>query len=152
EAERELVKIAQEGVHVLEFDVSNREEARSALERDILDRGPYFGIVCSAAVHSDAAFPAMSDAQWDEVINTNVHGFYNVVKPLRLPMIQAKQGGRVVALSSLSAIMGNRGQVNYSASKSALIGACKSLAREVAKRRVTVNCIAPGPVEGDMLS
>jgi 3-oxoacyl-[acyl-carrier protein] reductase len=92
----------------------------------------------------------MSPEDWDGVIHTNVDGFYNVVQPLVMPMIRRRDGGRIVALSSVSGILGNRGQVNYSASKAAIIGACKALAVELAKREITVNCVAPGVIETQM--
>ena len=104
----------------------------------------------NAGIAKDNVFPAMEDDEWDSVINTNLNGFYNVVKPLILPMIQSRQKGRIVTLSSVSGLSGNRGQVNYSASKAGIIGATKALSLEVAKRGITVNCVAPGVIESDM--
>ena len=113
--------------------------------------GAFFGVVCNAGLHHDAAFPAMSDEAWDRVLRTNLDAFYNVVKPLVMPMIRSHRGGRIVTLSSASAILGNRGQVNYSAAKAGLIGATKALAQELAKRRITVNSVAPGLIETEMV-
>lgn len=135
---------------VLCFDVADREAARRTLEADIEAHGAYYGVVCNAGIHADGAFPALSDEDWDSVIHTNLGGFYNVVKPLVMPMIRRRAPGRIVVMSSVSGIMGNRGQVNYSAAKAGLIGAMKALAVELAKRRITVNCVAPGLIDTDM--
>ncbi|MCZ6618691.1 MAG: 3-oxoacyl-ACP reductase FabG [Gammaproteobacteria bacterium] len=131
-------------------DVRDRGAVRSAINGDIETSGAYYGVVCNAGLHRDAAFPAMTDAQWDEVIDVNLGGFYNVVQPCVMPMVRMKKGGRIVVISSISGIMGNRGQVNYSAAKAGLIGAAKALAIELAKRRITVNCVAPGIIESGM--
>lgn len=136
---------------LLQFDIADRQECRSKLEEDIEANGAFYGVVSNAGITRDTAFPAMTDAEWDQVIHTNLDGFYNVVQPLVMPMVRAKQGGRIVAMSSVSGVMGNRGQVNYSASKAGLIGAAKSLALELAKRKITVNCVAPGLIETDMV-
>lgn len=135
----------------ISFDVSDRAAATQALADEVSACGAFYGVVCSAGIVADAPFPALSAEQWDSVIGTNLGGFYNVLHPLVLPMIQRRDGGRIICLSSVSGLIGNRGQVNYSASKAALIGATKALARELAKRNITVNCIAPGPVETEML-
>ena len=135
---------------ILQFDISNREQTREILTKDIEENGVYFGLVLNAGIAKDNVFPAMEDDEWDSVINTNLNGFYNVVKPLILPMIQSRQKGRIVTLSSVSGLSGNRGQVNYSASKAGIIGATKALSLEVAKRGITVNCVAPGVIESDM--
>lgn len=132
------------------FDITNREQCKQILEQDIEQNGSYFGIVCNAGITKDAAFPMMTDDDWDSVVRTNIDGFYNVVKPCIMPMIAAHEGGRIIAISSVSGIMGNRGQVNYSASKAALIGAVKALALEVAKRNITVNAVAPGLIDTQM--
>ena len=108
-------------------------------------------MVLAAGIHADAAFPAMSGENWDRVLRTNLDGFYNVLRPLLLPMVRARRGGRIVTLSSLAGISGNRGQTNYAASKAGLIGATKSLALELATRQITVNCVAPGWIETEML-
>lgn len=105
---------------------------------------------CFKCRHSkDNPFPAMEDKEWDDVLDTNLGGFYNVLKPIIMPLIQQKRG-RIIVMSSISGQCGNRGQVNYSASKAGLIGAAKALSQEVAKRKITVNCIAPGIIETDM--
>lgn len=135
-----------------QFDISDRLECRSVLAQEIADKGAFYGLVCNAGITRDNAFPALTDEDWDQVIHTNLDGFYNVTQPLIMPMIRARQGGRVVVMSSVSGIMGNRGQVNYSASKAGLIGATKALALEVAKRKITVNCVAPGLIDTDMVS
>ena len=132
------------------FDITNREQCKQILEQDIEQNGSYFGIVCNAGITKDAAFPMMTDDDWDSVVRTNIDGFYNVVKPCIMPMIAAHEGGRIIAISSVSGIMGNRGQVNYSASKAALIGAVKALALEVAKINITVNAVAPGLIDTQM--
>jgi len=141
---------AQPRASVLQFDVTDRAATRDALERDLQANGPYYGVVCNAGVARDNTFAALSDAEWDEVLNTSLDGFYNVVQPLVMPMVRAKQGGRIVTISSVSGIVGQRGQVNYSAAKAGLIGATKALAVELASRRITVNCVAPGLIETDM--
>src|SRR4051812_11710994 len=135
---------------VLQFDVTDRAACREALERELEANGAYYGVVCNAGVTRDNTFAALSDEDWDEVIRTSLDGFYNVVQPLVMPMVRAKLGGRVVTIASVSGIMGNRGQVNYSAAKAGLIGATKALAIELATRRITVNCVAPGLIESDM--
>lgn len=148
----EVKKIIEElgrNVRVLQFDVSERETTREALLKDIEANGVYYGVVVNAGVTADNPFPAMEDYEWDKVINTNLNGFYNTLHPIILAMIQNRKG-RIVALSSVSGLTGNRGQVNYSASKAGIIGAVKALSREVAKRNITVNCVAPGIIESDM--
>lgn len=137
---------------VLQFDVSDRGGARTALEGDIAAHGAYYGIVCNAGITRDNAFPALSGEDWDRVLDTSLDGFFNVVHPLTMPMVRARQGGRIVTLASVSGQMGNRGQVNYSAAKAGLIGATKALAVELASRRITVNCVAPGLIATDMTS
>jgi len=134
---------------VIGFDVRDRPAVRAALEARIKGGG-YWGVVLSAGVTRDNAFPAIDDAGWDDVLRTNLDGFYNVLHPLTMPMIRLKDGGRIVAIASVSGVMGNRGQVNYSASKAGLIGAAKALAVELAKRKITVNCVAPGLIETAM--
>lgn len=134
----------------LRFDIADRGAARSALEEWIAAHGAPYGVVLNAGIADDAPFPGMEEAQWDRVLRTDLDGFYNVLKPLVLPMVQARAGGRIVAVSSVSGVVGNRGQVNYSAAKAGLIGAAKALAVELAKRRITVNCVAPGLIETEM--
>jgi len=137
---------------ILQFDVSDRAQSASVLNDDIDSHGGYYGVVANAGISADAAFPMMSDEDWDSVIGTNLNGFYNVVKPILMPMIRRRQPGRIVSLSSMSGISGNRGQVNYSASKGGIIAATKALAVELAGRKITVNCVAPGLIETDMAS
>jgi 3-oxoacyl-[acyl-carrier protein] reductase len=135
----------------LQFDVADTVSCKEILEADIEVNGAYFGVVCNAGIAKDAAFPAMEDEQWNDVIHTNLDGFYNVLKPLIMPMIRLRKGGRIVTVSSVSGIIGNRGQVNYSAAKAGIIGATKALAIELAKRKITVNCVAPGVIDTDMI-
>lgn len=135
---------------ILQFDISNREETKKVLLDDIEKNGVYYGVVLNAGIARDNVLPAMEDEEWDSVINTNLGGFYNVMKPLIMPMIQSKKKNRIITLSSISGLSGNRGQVNYSASKAGIIGATKALSLEVAKRGITVNCVAPGVIESDM--
>ena len=137
-------------VRVLQFDIIDREEARKVLEEDIEAFGVYYGVVCNAGIAKDNAFPAIDGNDWDQVVTTNLDGFYNVLHPLVMPMIRQRSPGRIVTLSSVSGVMGNRGQVNYSAAKAGIIGATKALAVELAKRHITVNCVAPGLIDTDM--
>ena len=135
----------------LKFDIADRAAAKAALEADIAAHGPYFAVVLNAGISRDNAFPAMEDEDWDQVLRTDLDGFYNVLKPCLMPMITERIRGRIVVLSSASGVVGNRGQVNYAAAKAGLIGAVKSLAVEVAKRGITVNAIAPGIIETEMI-
>uniref|UniRef100_UPI0015F65063 3-ketoacyl-ACP reductase FabG2 n=1 Tax=Pantoea sp. ME81 TaxID=2743935 RepID=UPI0015F65063 len=134
----------------LQFDVADREATRTAIENDIAEHGAYYGVVNNAGITRDGAFPALTEDEWDSVIHTNLDSFYNVIHPCVMPMIGLRKGGRIVTLSSVSGIMGNRGQVNYSAAKAGIIGATKALAIELAKRKITVNCIAPGLIDTGM--
>jgi 3-oxoacyl-[acyl-carrier protein] reductase len=136
---------------LLPFDVADREACARALATDLAERGPYWGAIHNAGVLADGLFPVLSGEQWDRVLHTNLDGFYNALHPVVMPMVRAHQGGRIVAISSTAALAGNRGQVNYAASKAGLIGAVKSLAQELAKRRITVNCVAPGLIETEMV-
>ncbi|MET0265487.1 MAG: 3-ketoacyl-ACP reductase FabG2 [Duganella sp.] len=136
---------------VLQFDISDRAATAAALEADIAQHGCYYGVVCNAGVARDNAFPAMSGEDWDLVLQTNLDGFYNVLNPLVMPLVQRRKPGRIVTLASVSGLIGNRGQVNYSAAKAGIIGATKALALELAKRAITVNCVAPGLIETDMI-
>lgn len=147
---KEVQKEIGQNSRILQFDISNREETKRVLLDDIEKNGVYYGIVLNAGIAQDNVLPAMEDSEWDNVINTNLGGFYNVIKPLIMPIIQSKKKNRIIALSSISGITGNRGQMNYSASKAGIIGAVKALSLEVAKRGITVNCIAPGVIESDM--
>ncbi|WP_341675751.1 3-ketoacyl-ACP reductase FabG2 [Niveibacterium sp. SC-1] len=152
QAEAVVAEILAQGgrARALQFDVADRAGARAALEADVEAHGAYWGVVLNAGVTRDVAFPAMQDEEWDSVLRTNLDGFYNVLHPLVMPMLQLREGGRVVVMASVSGVIGNRGQVNYSASKAGLIGASKALALELAKRRVTVNCVAPGLIETEL--
>jgi 3-oxoacyl-[acyl-carrier protein] reductase len=144
--------IAQGGTGtVLQFDVRDRAQCREVLDADVAANGAYYGIVCCAGATRDAAFPALTDEDWDLVIETGLDAFYNVVHPLTMPMVRARQGGRIVTVASVSGVTGNRGQVNYSAAKAGLIGATKALAVELATRNITVNSVAPGLIETGML-
>jgi 3-oxoacyl-[acyl-carrier protein] reductase len=137
---------------LLQFDVSDRAAARAAIDSDIEANGAYYGVVCNAGVARDNSFPALTGEDWDTVLRTDLDSFYNVLHPCVMPMIQARLGGRIVALSSVAGLAGNRGQVNYSAAKAGIIGATKALALELAKRKITVNCVAPGLVETAMVA
>lgn len=132
------------------FDTRDRADVAAVLAADIERHGAYYGVVLNAGITRDAAFPMLSDDDWDAVLETNLDGFYNVLKPCVMPMIQRRAPGRIVALSSVSGLIGNRGQVNYSAAKAGLIGAAKALAVELGKRQITVNCVAPGLIDTDM--
>jgi 3-oxoacyl-[acyl-carrier protein] reductase len=132
------------------FDLADRPACRAALEADLAAHGSYYGVVLSAGIARDNAFPALEDEDWDRVLDVDLGGFYNVLRPLVMPMVSARRGGRIVALSSVAGIIGNRGQVNYSAAKAGIIGAVKALAVELAKRNITVNCVAPGVIETQM--
>jgi len=109
-------------------------------------------VVCNAGIVRDNVFPAMSGDDWDVVLKTNLDGFYNVLNPLIMPMVRRRAPGRIVTITSLSGLIGNRGQVNYSAAKAGIIGASKALALELAKREITVNCVAPGLIETEMIA
>ena len=152
EAEEVAQQVAAMGrsARVLQFDIGDRAAAAAALEADIAEHGCYYGVVCNAGVARDNAFPAMSGEDWDIVLRTNLDGFYNVVNPLVMPMVQRRKPGRIVTMASVSGLVGNRGQVNYSAAKAGVIGATKALALELAKRNITVNCVAPGLIDTDM--
>jgi 3-oxoacyl-[acyl-carrier protein] reductase len=132
-------------------DVADRDACRAELSREIAERGPFWGAVHNAGIRSDAVFPSLKGEDWDRVLRTNLDGFYNTLHPIVMPMVRAHDGGRIVAISSVAGIAGNRGQVNYAASKAGLIGAVKSLAQELATRAITVNCVAPGLIETDMV-
>jgi 3-oxoacyl-[acyl-carrier protein] reductase len=136
---------------VLQFDVADREAASTALLADVEAHGCYYGVVCNAGIARDGAFPALSGEDWDQVIHTNLDAFYNVLHPLTMPLVRRRKPGRIVTLASVSGVMGNRGQVNYSASKAGIIGATKALAVELASRQITVNCVAPGLIATEMV-
>ena len=139
-------------VRSLTFDISDRAASEQALLRDIAEHGTYYGLVCNAGISRDAAFAAMPSEDWDAVIRTDLDSFFNIVHPLVMPMVRRRKPGRIVVMSSASGVMGNRGQVNYSAAKAGLIGAAKALAVELASRGITVNAVAPGLIQTDMVS
>ncbi|MCR9277332.1 MAG: 3-oxoacyl-ACP reductase FabG [Pseudomonadaceae bacterium] len=145
------IQAAGGDARLLSFDISDRAACEQALSADIEQHGCYYGLVLNAGISQDQALPMMSGDDWDSVIQTNLGGFYNVVKPCVMPMIRRRAAGRIIALSSVSGLIGNRGQTNYAASKAGIIGAAKSLALELAKRKITVNCVAPGLIETDMI-
>lgn len=153
QAEQVVAEITQLGqaARLLQFDIANRDQCAQQLNQDIETYGAYYGVVCNAGITADNAFPSLTGEEWDSVVHTNLDSFYNVLQPLIMPMIRRCKPGRIVTLSSVSGIMGNRGQVNYSAAKAGLIGATKALALELAKRDITVNCVAPGLIATDML-
>ena len=134
----------------LVFDVADRAAAAAALEKWVAENGAPYGVVLNAGIAADNAFPAMEAEEWDRVVRTDLDGFFNVLKPLVLPMVQARRPGRIIVISSVSGVMGNRGQCNYSAAKAGLVGAAKSLAVELARRNITVNCVAPGIIATEM--
>ena len=148
--ETEELALKLKNARVLQFDVTDRHVAFETITADIEKFGAYYGIVVNAGVSADAPFPGMEDEDWDKVLNTSLNGFYNVVRPAIMPMVSARVPGRVVTISSVSGVMGNRGQVNYSAAKAGLIGATKALALELARHKITVNSVAPGFIETDM--
>lgn len=153
EAEQTAAEIREMGrkARVLQFDLADRQQCAKQLTEDIDAHGAYYGVVCNAGMTADNAFPALSGEEWDSVIHSNLDGFYNVLNPIIMPMIQRRKPGRIVTLSSVSGLIGNRGQVNYSAAKAGIIGATKALALELAKRKITVNCVAPGLIETEMV-
>ncbi len=146
----EIIKMGQAG-RVLQFDLSDRKQCEQVIVDDIEQNEAYYGVVCNAGITADNAFPALTGEDWDSVIRTNLDGFYNVLNPIVMPMVRRRKPGRIVTMASVSGIMGNRGQVNYSAAKAGIIGATKALALELAKRKITVNCVAPGLINTEML-
>lgn len=144
-------QLRQEGLRAsaVAFDVTDAEATRAALET-LLAHGPIQILVNNAGIHDDAVFPGLSSSQWHKVIDVSLHGFFNVTQPLTLPMIRTRFG-RIINVSSVAAVMGNRGQVNYAAAKAGLHGATKSLAQELASRGITVNVVAPGIIESPMI-
>lgn len=152
-AEEVLTEIKEIGVNgrILQFDIKDRNACREVISNDITTHGCYYGTVLNAGIAKDNVFPIMEDEEWDDVINTNLGGFYNILKPIVMAMIEDRIKGRIIAMSSISGLKGNRGQVNYSASKAGIIGAVKALSLELAKRKITVNAIAPGIIDTDMI-
>jgi len=151
-AEEVATEVRAVGVEtrLLQFDIADRSATQTALIADIEAHGAYYGVVCNAGIARDGAFPALTSEDWDSVLRTNLDGFYNVLQPLVMPMIRRRKPGRIVTLSSVSGVIGNRGQVNYSAAKAGIIGATKALAVELASRSITVNCVAPGLIRTAM--
>jgi len=147
-----LVETFGRHARILQCDVADRTACAAVLETDVQAHGAYYGVVCNAGLTRDGAFPALTDEDWDQVLRTNLDGFYNVLHPIIMPMIRRRAAGRIVCITSVSGLIGNRGQVNYSASKAGVIGAAKALAVELAKRKITVNCVAPGLIDTDMTS
>jgi 3-oxoacyl-[acyl-carrier protein] reductase len=149
-AERLAAEIGAAGgsARAVQFDVADRPGAEAALGK-LLDDGPIQVLVNNAGVHDDAVLPGMRAEQWSRVIDVSLNGFFNVTQPLLLPMMRTRWG-RIVAMSSVAAILGNRGQSNYAAAKAGLHGAAKSLALELASRGVTVNVVAPGIIASPM--
>lgn len=147
----ELLKMASElGAKFMTFDVADTAAAKEAIEADMETNGVYYGVILNAGITRDNTFVGLSDEEWFDVIDVNLNGFYNVLRPALMPMIRARKPARIVTLSSVSGVIGNRGQVNYSASKAGIIGASKALAVELASRGITVNCVAPGLIKTDM--
>lgn len=136
---------------LISFDVANALETRNAIESDINLFGAYYGVVCNAGITKDGVFPMLSTEDWHQVIDVNLNGLYNVLHPIVLPMVRRRKPGRIVTISSISGLIGNRGQVNYSASKAGIIGASKALALDLANKKITVNCVAPGLIESEMV-
>lgn len=151
QAVAEQIRAFGRQARVLAFDVADREACRAALEADVEQHGCPYGVICNAGIARDNAFPAMPAEDWDAVIHTNLDAFYNVLHPLTMPLVRRRKPGRIVTLASVSGIMGNRGQVNYSAAKAGIIGATKALAVELASRAITVNCVAPGLIDTEMI-
>ncbi|KAF1722309.1 3-oxoacyl-ACP reductase FabG [Pseudoxanthomonas wuyuanensis] len=152
EAVADEIRALGRRARVLAFDVADRAACAQALEADVAEHGACYGVVCNAGIARDNAFPAMSGEDWDAVIHTNLDAFYNVLNPLIMPMVRRRKPGRIVTLSSVSGLVGNRGQTNYSAAKAGIIGASKALALELASRAITVNCVAPGLIDTEMVS
>jgi 3-oxoacyl-[acyl-carrier protein] reductase len=146
----EIEKLGR-SARILQFDIGDRIQCAQQLIEDIDANGAYYGVVCNAGIAADNAFPSLTGEEWDSVIHTNLDSFYNVLQPIVMPMVRRRSPGRIVTLSSVSGLIGNRGQVNYSAAKAGVIGATKALALELAKRDITVNCVAPGLIETEMV-
>ncbi|MGH8150798.1 MAG: 3-oxoacyl-ACP reductase FabG [Steroidobacteraceae bacterium] len=144
------VRALGRAARVLQLDVADRARCEAGLGADIEAHGAYYGVVCNAGLTHDAVFPGMSGEAWDGVVRGNLDAFYNVLQPVVMPMVRRRAPGRIVTLSSVSGLVGNRGQVNYSAAKAGIIGATKALALELASRSITVNCVAPGLIDTDM--
>lgn len=151
-AQETLSLIEKEGGHgeLIQFDVTDRDQCKIRLDELLENHGSLWGVVNNAGINKDNTFAGMSGEEWDSVVHTNLDSFYNVLNPLVMPMCRKKQG-RIITIASVSGVIGNRGQTNYSASKAGIIGATKALAVELASRSITVNCIAPGIIETEMV-
>lgn len=146
----EEIKAAGGNGELIQFDITDREDCRTKLEAMTEKHGALWGIINNAGIAKDNTFAGLSGEEWDSVVHTNLDSFYNVLNPLVMPLARKKKG-RIITIASVSGIIGNRGQTNYSASKAGIIGATKALAAELASRSITVNCIAPGLIETDMI-
>ena len=146
----EQIRNASAHSRLISFDATDALGARAVIESDMDSHGAYYGVVCNAGITKDGVFPMLSSEDWNQVIDVNLNGLYNVLHPIVLPMVRRRKAGRIVTISSVSGLMGNRGQVNYSASKAGIIGATKALALDLAKKKITVNCVAPGLIESEM--
>lgn len=151
-AQETLSLIEKEGGRgeLIQFDVTDRDQCKKRLDELLENHGSLWGVVNNAGINKDNTFAGMSGEEWDSVVHTNLDSFYNVLNPLVMPMCRKKQG-RIITIASVSGVIGNRGQTNYSASKAGIIGATKALAVELASRSITVNCIAPGIIETEMV-
>jgi 3-oxoacyl-[acyl-carrier protein] reductase len=148
EAVAQEIRAGGGSAEAVAFDVTDAQASAAALER-LLEGGPVQVLVNNAGIHDDAVFPGMRAEQWHRVIDVSLHGFFHVTQPLTLPMARTRWG-RIISISSVAAVMGNRGQVNYAAAKAALHGASKSLSLELASRGITVNVVAPGIIASAM--
>ncbi len=146
----EEIKAAGGNGELIQFDITDREDCRTKLDAMTEKHGALWGIINNAGIAKDNTFAGLSGEEWDSVVHTNLDSFYNVLNPLVMPLARKKKG-RIITIASVSGIIGNRGQTNYSASKAGIIGATKALAAELASRSITVNCIAPGLIETDMI-
>ena len=146
----EEIKTAGGNGELIQFDIADREDCRAKLDAMTEKHGALWGIINNAGIAKDNTFAGLSGEEWDSVVHTNLDSFYNVLNPLVMPLTRKKKG-RIITIASVSGIIGNRGQTNYSASKAGIIGATKALATELASRSITVNCIAPGLIETDMI-
>ena len=146
----EIAKFSKFSPKILIFDVADTAKAKQILQDDIVANGVYYGVILNAGITKDNTFAGLEVDDWKSVIDTNLNSFYNVLNPILMPMIRAKKPARIIVMSSVSGITGNRGQSNYAASKAGLIAAAKSLAIELASRKITVNCIAPGLIDTAM--
>jgi 3-oxoacyl-[acyl-carrier protein] reductase len=151
QAVAEMIKTKGGRARIIQCDIADRAQTKAILEADVEANGAYYGVVCNAGIARDNAFPAMTSDEWDSVIHTNLDSFYNVLNPLIMSMVRRRKPGRIITLASVSGLIGNRGQVNYSAAKAGIIAASKSLAIELGKRDITVNCVAPGLIDTEMM-